>query len=389
LDFTCNICGTWNTGVEEFGREVPNCTGCQSSVRIRSLVYAIAQELFGVPLALLDFPILKGLRGLGMTDSDSYAQILTGRFDYRNTFYDREPRLDISDVNGQPEGTLDFLISSEVFEHVRPPIEHSLRNAYRLLRPDGVLIFTMPWEADWGPPPVEHFPALSDYGLAQLRSGPVLVNRTERGELQVFDNLAFHLSGTTPALEMRRLSATELRRAFSTAGFTDLRFYTEDYPPFGIRHVESWSLPVAARKQPLKFDPHVRAELMSQFAGLRGAVHQLTATVEQRTLWAQSLEAELQAERRRLAEVEADFVSRTGWAKKLELELTESLACAEHLQKEVADRTVWAQDLDRQLEQRTKWALESEAAAKRLQDDLGTLRATFWNRLGRVLRLVR
>ncbi len=389
MDFTCNICGTWNTGVEEFGREVPNCAGCQSSVRIRSLVYAISQELFGIPLPLLDFPILKGLRGLGMTDSDSYAQILTGRFDYRNTFYDREPRLDISDINGQPEGTLDFLISSEVFEHVRPPIEDSLRNAYRLLRPDGVLIFTMPWEADWGPPPVEHFPSLSDYGLAQLRSGPVLVNRTERGELQVFDNLAFHLSGTTPALEMRRLSATELKRAFSAAGFADLRFYTEDYAPFGIRHVESWSLPVAARKQPLKFDPNVRAELMSQFAGLRSALQRMTATVEQRTTWALSLEAELQAERKRLGEVEADFVSRTEWARKLEGELTESLASNASLQKDVESRTAWAQDLDRQLDERTKWALQSEATVKGLQGDLGTLRATFWNRLGRLLRLVR
>jgi SAM-dependent methyltransferase len=389
LDFTCNICGTWNTGVEEFGRETPNCAGCKSSVRIRSLVFAISQELFGVPLALYDFPVLKGLRGLGMTDSDSYAQTLTNRFDYRNTFYDQEPRLDISDIDGQPEGTLDFLTSSEVFEHVRPPLENSLKNAFRLLRPDGVLIFSMPWEADWGPPPVEHFPALSDYGLAQLRGGPVLVNRTERGELQVFDNLAFHLSGTSPALEMRRLSATQLRNVFSAAGFTDLRFYSEDYAPFGIRHVESWSLPIAARKQPLRFDPNVRSELMSQFVEMRGAMRQMAATVEQRTHWALSLEAELMAERRRLGEVESDFAGRTEWGRRLEQELTEALALAGSLQKEVDSRTVWAQDLDRQLEERTKWARHSSDAVERLESDLGTLRASWWNRLGRLLRLVR
>jgi SAM-dependent methyltransferase len=388
LDFTCNICGTWNEGVEEFGREVPSCAGCKSSVRIRSLVYAIAMELFGVPLALPDFPILKSLRGLGMTDSDSYAQFLQGRFDYRNTFYDREPRLDISDIAGAQEGTLDFLTSSEVFEHVRPPLENSLRNAFRLLRPHGVLIFTMPWGPDDGPPPSEHFPALDDYGLAQLRSGPVLVNRTATGELQIFDHLIFHM-GFTPALEMRRITAAELRRVFAAAGFSDLRFYTEDYAPFGIRQTETWSLPVAARKQPLRFDPNVQAELMCQFAELRSALRSMSAIAEKRTLWGQSLEEELRGERKRLAEVEAEFLGRTEWAQKLEQELAQALAWGAEQQKEMEARTEWAQELDRQLAERTKWALESDEALKRVQIELGALRAAFWNRLGRLLRLVR
>jgi SAM-dependent methyltransferase len=388
LDFTCNICGTSNTGVEDFRREVPNCSGCQSSVRIRSLVYAIALELFGVPLPLPDFPILKSLRGLGMTDSDSYAQYLRGRFDYRNTFYDREPRLDISNLNGAEEGTLDFLTSSEVFEHVRPPLEDSLKNAYRLLRPQGVLIFTMPWNLDSGPPVREHFPTLEDYGLAQLRSGPVLVNRTAAGALEIFDNLVFHM-GFSPALEMREINASEVRRVFTAAGFSDLRFYTEDYPPFGIRHVESWSLPVAARKQPLRFDPNVRAELMTQFLELRATIRKMSATVEKRTVWAQSLEEELRGDRARRAEVEADFAERTAWARRLEAELEQALAWGAEQLKDLEARTLWARELESQLEERTRWAMESDAAVQRLQSDYGALRASFWNRLGRLLRLVR
>jgi len=321
--------------------------------------------------------------------SDSYAQFLAGRFDYRNTFYDREPALDISDVNGFPDGTLDFLISSEVFEHVRPPLENSLRNAHRILGPEGVLIFTMPWGPDSGPPPSEHFPALSDYGLAQLRSGPVLVNRTSEGQLQVFDNLVFHLSSTTPALELRRITAAELRRVFSAAGFEDLRFYTEDYLPFGIRQTESWSLPVAARKQALKFNASVRAELMRQFVEQRETLRRMASAIEQRTAWAHSLDEELRAERARLREVEADFVGRTEWAQKLEQELHQALAWGENLQKELEARTAWAQDLDRQLEDRTQWAVRSDAELKRLQTELGPLRASLWNRLGRLLRLVR
>jgi len=388
LDFTCNICGTQNEGVEEFGREVPSCAGCKSSVRIRSLVYAVSVEIFGIPIALPEFPTLKGLRGLGMTDSDSYAQFLQGRFDYRNTFYDREPRLDISNLNGELEGTLDFLTSSEVFEHVRPPLEDSLKNAHRLLRPHGVLIFTMPWGPDSGPPSSEHFPALDDYGLAQLRSGPVLVNRTASGEVQIFDNLVFHM-GFTPALEMRRITAAELRRVFGAAGFADLRFYTEDYPPFGIKQTETWSLPVAARKHPFGFESNVRTELMTQFAELRGALRTMTAIAEKQTLWGESLEEELRAERQRLAEVEADFLGRTEWARKLEQELAQSLAWGSEQQRELEARTLWAQDLDRQLEERTQWALENDAKLKKMQTELAELRMAFWNRLGRLLRLVR
>jgi SAM-dependent methyltransferase len=364
-------------------------------VRIRSLVNAISLELFGVPLPLPDFPVLKGLRGIGMTDSACYAQVLEQNFDYRNTFYDQEPKLDISDIDGQPEGKLDFLISSEVFEHVRPPLEDSLRNAFRLLRPNGVLIFTMPWGPDSGPPPKEHFPSLSDYGLAQLQSGPVLVNRTAQGELQVFDNLIFHLAAT-PALEMRRITAAEVRRVFTAAGFTELRFFTEDYPAFGIRQMESWSLPVAARKKPFTFDQNVRAELLSQFGALRNSLRVQWATNRQQerentelVSWAHSLEGELRAERQRTGELELEVERRIEWARSLEQELERCRAWGGGLVKDVESRTLWAQDLDRQLEDRTKWAAHLEALLKRLETDLGALRATFWNRLGRLLRFVR
>jgi hypothetical protein len=46
-------------------------------------------------LANLRFPVLKGIRGLGMSDSLDYAQTLAEKFDYPNTYYDREPKFDI------------------------------------------------------------------------------------------------------------------------------------------------------------------------------------------------------------------------------------------------------------------------------------------------------
>ncbi len=251
MDFTCNVCSTLNSGVEEFGREIPSCAGCGSSVRIRALLYAFSRELFGAALELRDFPSIKSLRGAGMTDSDSYADTLARKFDYRNTFFDREPALDIAEIDPREEGTLDFLISSEVFEHVRPPLEKALENACRLLRPNGILLLTVPYAPEG--PASEHFPQLADFGIANLRSGAILVNRTSAGELQVYDKLLFH-GGSGSTLEMRRLNEDELRRTLLAAGFSSLRFYCEDYAPFGIRNAETWSLPIAARKLPFYFE---------------------------------------------------------------------------------------------------------------------------------------
>ena len=88
---------------------------------------ALSTELFGIPLGLRDFPRVKSLRGLGTSDSSQYAKRLTEVFDYRNTFYDREPRFDLG-IPSEESNTYDFLLSSDVLEHVAPPIEQAFRN---------------------------------------------------------------------------------------------------------------------------------------------------------------------------------------------------------------------------------------------------------------------
>ncbi|MFZ5844599.1 MAG: DUF4915 domain-containing protein [Pseudomonadota bacterium] len=104
--------------------------------------------------------------------------------------------------------------------------------------------------------------------------------------------------------------------------------------------------------------------------------------VEERTLWAQSLESELQAARGLVEE-------RTAWAQSLESEvksigklLEERTAWAQSLESElqvvrglVEERTVWAQSLESEvkstvhlLEERTAWAQSLESALKAAQE---------------------
>jgi SAM-dependent methyltransferase len=263
--FVCNLCGAENSySGQPFEREKPSCRGCGSSVRTRGLMAALSIELFGMPIGLPDFPIVKSLRGLGTSDSSQYANRLAEVFDYRNTFFDREPRFDLG-AAAEESDKYDFLVSSDVFEHVRHPVEQAFRNAYQMLKPNGVLVFTVPYEIEDAD---EHFPDLHEYGLAEVGGGSVLVNRTKSGEIQVAENLSFHLSGTGKSLEMRVFSEKTLRAALLAAGFTDIRIHKENYRQFGIVPAEAWSLPIAARKGPVAFGVDALRDVMEDRANL-------------------------------------------------------------------------------------------------------------------------
>ena len=185
LEFTCNLCGGKNRCAQgDLDRERPSCSACGSSVRTRGLVHALSMELFGAGLALADFPRVKNIRGLGTSDGAQYASTLAARFDYRNTFFDREPRFDLTQAPDGDAGKYDFLLSSEVLEHVRPPAGAAFANAFRLLQPHGVLVFTAPYSVEGTM--AEHFPELHEFGLTRVGDTVVLVNRTREGRMQVF-----------------------------------------------------------------------------------------------------------------------------------------------------------------------------------------------------------
>jgi SAM-dependent methyltransferase len=268
IQFTCNICGKGNRAPrDEFEREEASCAWCGSSVRMRGLLRALSLEIFGVNLTLPEFPRVKSLRGLGMSDSEQYADQLALKFDYRNTSYDREPRIDLRDPPALELGTYDFILSSEVFEHVLPPSATAFDNAFRLLKPAGVLVLTVPYSI--GGDTKEHFGKLGEFGLAQVGDRVLLVNRTASGEIAVHDNLVFHFGANGPALEMREFSEIDLKTELTRAGFGEVCIYTGNYAPFGAVTSESWSLPIAARKGTFTFSRDATRDVLEQWATLQ------------------------------------------------------------------------------------------------------------------------
>ena len=223
------------------------------------------------------------------------GDVLDARFTYCNTYLTTAPQLDIR-FDPSPIGELDFLIASEVFEHVEAPVARAFDNAARLLKSTGVFLLTVPWVwdgdvstaipklYDWrlgreesgyviinqkpdgqverfsemafdgSPGPSfgysrEHFPELYDWRLSDIGEETILLNTRPDGTVETFRNLVFH-EGPGLALEMRLFTKGGIEDKLLGAGFEQIEFEMSDHPEFGIIFGHPWSRPVTARKQP-------------------------------------------------------------------------------------------------------------------------------------------
>jgi SAM-dependent methyltransferase len=206
-------------------------------------VHLLTTELFGRSIALPELPLRKDIVGIGLSDAACYADILAEQLCYTNTYFDIEPRLDIANVREERSGIYDFIIASDVFEHVAPPVSRAFHNARRMLKPKGFMVFTVPYTLDADT--VEHFPQLNDYRILSSDAGFRLENRTLDGEMQVFVDPVFH-GGSGATLEMRRFSRNALEREFAAAGFSRFRFADEGFPAHGIGSQAPWEFPIVA-----------------------------------------------------------------------------------------------------------------------------------------------
>ncbi len=244
--FLCNICSAHNTveSEEALHRDRPSCSSCGSNVRFRWTVHALSTALFGESLVLNDFPENPQVQGIGLSDEPLYAGTLAARLGYRNTFLHREPRFDLTDPACGVSGSLDFILATEVFEHIPPPVQLAFNNLSRLLKPNGFVIFSTPWRP--GGRTVEHFPRLFQWTLTQIQEEYFLVNKTREGKLELFDKLNFH-GGVGHTLEMRLFSQPDLIRHLQLAGL-DAQWATEPYMKYGIAFPKPWSIPCVLRK---------------------------------------------------------------------------------------------------------------------------------------------
>lgn len=249
LHYRCNICGEWCTSpVEGLGRETPSCPTCQSTARLRGLVRCLTLVTLGRPGVLTDLP--GGLVGIGLSDHPHLATQLAAAVRYRNTAYHTDPRLDITQPTAEYLRSADFLSSSDVFEHVNPPVQAAFDGALAVLRPGGWLVLTVPFHpVGWADGTVEHYPDLEDWHIERDKRGAaVVVNQRRDGTVQRFADPIFH-GGDGQTLEMRVFEERALVGHLRDAGFVDITVHDESDLTYGI----CWgnqraSVPITARR---------------------------------------------------------------------------------------------------------------------------------------------
>jgi len=186
----------------------------------------------------------KNIRGIGLSDPENIASRLAIAFDYTNTYYHKEPRLDICDPSSEWSEINDFVISSDVFEHVPSPVQKSFDGAFKTLRPGGILVLTVPF--DNREVTTEHFDEVRDFKLIDFDGEWLLVGKTEENRYQLHEKLIFH-GGPGTTVEMRFFSKNSVVQHLKLSGFSDITIYDKAIPEFGIFPPHLEGLPITAR----------------------------------------------------------------------------------------------------------------------------------------------
>lgn len=248
IEYVCNICET-KMNIDKFSlnREVRSCNNCNSTVRSRQILYLLSIVLFDKSLTIKELPLSKEINILGMSDMKVISNSLKDKFNYINTFYDKEPYLDIHNLKEKYIGNFNVIISSDVFEHILSPVQNAFDNLFKLLKNNGVVIFTVPYSLE--EKTIEHFENLNKFEIIEEENKKKLISYKENEISEVYDNLIFHEDengGFT--LEMRLFSLTDIIKCFKKAGFARVDVANYNYLPFGIVNCDPWSLPLIAYK---------------------------------------------------------------------------------------------------------------------------------------------
>lgn len=233
IAFTCNICGTLSADPSAVKhRELLLCVECGSSARYRGIARAFQDNVLGDnELPLRTANSRKQKNGIGMSDWPYFVSNLQRLTNHIDTYYHQQPLLDVTNSDSCSNySNLDYVICSEVLEHVISPVSSCLINIHSMLKPDGVLILTVPYLE--GYESIEHFPHLQDFEIVNVSGKYTLVNLAPDGSFQHFDRLSFH-GGPGSVLEMRVFGEGDILAMLSYAGFSHIDILEPNIPEIG------------------------------------------------------------------------------------------------------------------------------------------------------------
>lgn len=217
LWFICNCCLVIRrTVINKDLREGLICPSCGLNSRQRAILFAAQRT------AKKRFFRKKNLSIVGVSDGAPIESAFKDRFGsiYKNFEFHTEPFLDITKVDDTLESTTEIVTCSEVLEHVQPPINLAFLGLFKLLKPGGWLILSVPHRGT-ASLHEEHFPIMKN---SELINEPVQMLRgiDLEGNEREFLELVFH-GGAGATLEYRVFSETSLKNYLGESGFKNIK----------------------------------------------------------------------------------------------------------------------------------------------------------------------
>jgi len=228
----CVVCGIENEVVRP-SREAMNCRACRSTWRARAMALSVLEALGYMDLSLNQVSSDFSICGLGVSDDPIIAKHLYNKFRYVNTFLHQVPSLDLCNVTDEYRGVAQFVICSDVLEHVPPPVEKAISGLRSLVASGGVAVISVPHVEEGKTE--EYYPGLVEY---EVREGRVYW-QDANGRKHCDEMPEFH-GGSGLTLAFRLWSLADLRTSLLQAGFTSVSDMTYNaslgVPEIGPQH---------------------------------------------------------------------------------------------------------------------------------------------------------
>ena len=235
---TCSVCNAkYKLDKNINSREGHLCPKCGASGRSQAIAYCVTRYVFGQDKALSKVRAKKKIKMVGLSDGQVYARPLSRKCDYTNTFYHQDPFLDITNPQDDYFDKFDGLISADVFEHVLASPCHAFEGAYKILKPGGHLILTVPFTNKG--PHIEHYPGLVGYESEERKDGRWVAHlEFSDGRKSIDETPCFH-GGPGKTLELRIFNRARVEEELCWAGFTNIEILDDNIPEWGI----NWNAP--------------------------------------------------------------------------------------------------------------------------------------------------
>jgi SAM-dependent methyltransferase len=198
--------------------------------------------LFHPPAPFDTIPADWSRPGIGLSDVPPLVPALQSKVAFTNTYFHQFPRLDLRSPPPELVGALEFVICSDVLEHVPPPIESALHGMFSCIRPDGFAVVTVPVA---GATTDEYYPGIVDFEVRE-DDGSHVVEWTDADGAHHIDPEPDMHGGSGQTLAFRSCAAADIAERLRAVGF-DPVWEPPPIPELGIFPIENPGVFLARR----------------------------------------------------------------------------------------------------------------------------------------------